>query len=330
MDSFIFAVNAVAPIILMIAIGYFLKRIGWISVSFAATANKLVFRVFLPAMLFLNVYKIENIGGIRLHYVVYCAVALLVLFALSIPLVCIVARKREYRGVLLQGAFRSNYALIGIPLAQSLFGDDGVMVASLLSAAVIPLFNILAVLSLSLFRGNGSEKPKIRNILTDIARNPLIQSIAVGVAVLGIRALFVRYGITFRLSDIAPLHKTLTYLSNVATPLALVVLGAQFEFSAVAQLRREIIFGTLMRTVVVPVLGIGTAYLFFSSQFDGAHFATFVAMFATPVAVSSVPMAQEMDGDVSLAGQLVVWTTLASGISVFVIAWLLRLAGVFA
>lgn len=329
MDSLIFAVNAVAPIIVMIAIGYFLKRIGWINATFASTANKLVFRAFLPAMLFLNVYKIENIGGIRLHYIAYCAVALLFIFAISISLVCIVARKREYRGVLLQGAFRSNYALIGIPLAQSLFGDDGVMIASLLSAAVIPLFNILAVLSLSLFRGKDGEKPSVRRILTDIIRNPLIQSIALGVIVLGIRALFVRYGIAFRLTDIVPLHKTLTYLSNMATPLALVVLGAQFEFSAISQLRREIVFGTLMRTVVVPVLGIGTAYLFFNSHFDGAHFAAFVAMFATPVAVSSVPMAQEMDGDVSLAGQLVVWTTLASGVSVFLIAWLLRLAGVF-
>lgn len=330
MDSLIFAVNAVAPIILMIAIGYFLKRIGWIGASFASTANKLVFRVFLPAMLFLNVYKIDNIGGIRLHYVAYCAVALLIIFFLSIPLVCVVARKQEYRGVLLQGSFRSNYALIGIPLAQSLFGDDGVMIASLLSAAVIPLFNVLAVLSLSIFRRNNGEKPKIRNILVDILRNPLIQSIAVGIVVLGIRALFVKYGVAFRLTDIAPLHKVLTYLSNVATPLALVVLGAQFEFSAIAQLKREIIFGTLMRTVVVPVLGIGTAYLFFSKHFDGAHFAAFVAMFATPVAVSSVPMAQEMDGDVALAGQLVVWTTLSSGVSVFLIALLLRMAGVFA
>ena len=329
MDSLLFAVNAVAPIVLMIAIGYALKRIGWMNASFAKTANKLVFHVFLPSMLFLNVYKIDAIGGIDLSYILYCVVVLLIIFALSIPTVIAVAQKRERRGVLLQGAFRSNYALIGIPLAKSLFGDSGVMIASLLSAAVIPLFNVLAVLSLSLFRTTEGEKPKLRNILSDILRNPLIQSIVLGVIVLGVRALFVKLGIAFRLTDIAPLYKTLTYLSNIATPLALLVLGAQFEFSAIAELRREIVFGTLMRTVIVPILGIGTAHLFFKEQFGGAHFAAFVAMFATPVAVSSVPMAQEMDGDVPLAGQLVVWTTLASGVSVFLIALFLRATGIF-
>ncbi len=329
MDSLVFAVSAVAPIIFTVAIGYILKKVGFMTPDFAKAANKLVFRVFLPAMLFLNVYKIESIGGINLGYIGYCLAVLLAIFLLSIPAVIAVARKREYRGVLLQGAFRSNYALIGIPLAQSLFGDDGVIIATLLSAAVIPVFNVLAVISLSVFRGKRGEKYSITHILLDILHNPLIQAIAVGVAVLGIRALFVRYGIAFRLTDVVPVYTVLGYLSDMATPLALLVLGAQFEFSAVRELRREIIFGTLMRVVVVPILGVGTAYLFFSSQFSGAHFAAFVAMFATPVAVSSVPMAQEMDGDVSLAGQLVVWTTLASAFSVFTIAFLLRTAGVF-
>lgn len=329
MDSFLFAANAVAPIILMIALGYVLKRIGWMSVSFAAAANKLVFRVFLPAMLFLNVYNIENIAKLQFGYIGYAAVFVLCLFLLCIPLVKAVTQKPERRGVLLQGVFRSNYALIGIPLAQSLFGGEGVAVASLLSAVIIPLFNTLAVISLSIFRKTEGEKTKVRTILGDIARNPLIQSIALGVVVLLVRMLFVRWGVSFRLTDITPLYKLLSSLSGVATPLALLVLGAQFEFSAIKELRREIVFGTLMRTAVVPLLGLGLAFLFFKDQFGGAHFAAFVAMFATPVAVSSVPMTQEMDGDVSLAGQLVVWTTLLSAISVFVAAFLLRLAGVF-
>ncbi len=329
MDSLIFAFNAVAPIITMVAIGYFLKRIGWMSESFAKSANKLVFRLFLPAMLFMNVYKIDTVGSIQMGYIWYSIVVVLVIFAISIPAVIFITHRRACRGVLLQSIFRSNYALIGIPLAQSLFGDSGVMVASLLSAAIIPLFNILAVISLSLFRGTEGKPTKLRTVLMDIVRNPLIQGIAVGVLVLGVRALFVRHGIAFRLSDVPLFDKLLTYLSNMATPLALLVLGAQFEFSAIASLRREIVFGTLIRTVLVPLLGIGTAYLFFADRFTGAHFAAFVAMFGTPVAVSSVPMAQEMDGDVPLAGQLVVWTTLASAFSVFIMAFILRSVGIF-
>ena len=84
-----------------------------------------------------------------------------------------------------------------------------------------------------------------------------------------------------------------------------------------------------MRTVIVPAIGVGIAYLFFRYTFGGAHFAAFIAVFATPVSISSVPMTQEMDGDVTLAGQLVVWTTLASAFSVFFISFLLKLAEVF-
>jgi predicted permease len=139
----------------------------------------------------------------------------------------------------------------------------------------------------------------------------------------------VQGGISFRLSDIEPLYKALTYLSNLATPLALLALGAQFEFSAVAALRREIVFGTLMRTVAVPLLAIGLAALLFADRFGGAHFAAFIAMFATPVSISSVPMAQEMKADATLAGQLVVWSTLTSALTIFLFSFFLRLGGIF-
>ena len=328
MESLLFAINAVAPIIMTVAIGYILKKMGLMNGGFAKAANKLVFHLFLPCMLFLNIYKINAIGDIGLGYAVYAVAALLVVFALSVFAVLLVTKKTERRGALWQASFRSNYALIGIPLAQSLFGDNGAMIATLLSAFVVPLINMLAVISLSVFRRDGG-KTSIKGILIGIAKNPLIQSIAIGIVALGVRALFVKGGIDFRLSDIKPIYTVLEYMSRVATPMALLCLGAQFEFSAVSALRREIVFGTLMRTVIVPAFGIGIAFLFFRESFDGAHFAAFVAVFATPVSISSVPMTQEMDGDVTLAGQLVVWTTLASALSVFLVSFLLKLAGVF-
>ncbi len=328
MESFIFALNAVLPIIVMIVLGYMLKKKGFMNAAFAKAANRLVFRLFLPTMLFLNVYNIDNVGGIDMGYVVYVIIALLIIFVLSIPVVKMLTKKSERRGALLQAGFRSNYALIGIPLAKSLFGDEGVAVATLLSIVVIPLLNALAVVSLSMF-SDGGEKVNVKKILIGVVKNPLIQSVTLGLVVLGVRALFVNFGIEFRLTDITPLHKVLTYLSNLATPLALLVLGAQFEFSAVAELKREILFGTLMRTVIVPVLGIGTAYLFFGDFFGGAHFASFVAVFATPVSVSSVPMAQEMGADSTLAGQLVIWTTMCAALSVFITSFLLKAGGIF-
>lgn len=329
MDSLIFALNAVAPIIMMVAIGYLLKKIGFMNEKFAKMANKLMFRIFLPAMLFLNVYKINDIGGIELGYILYVVAALVVIFLVSIPLVILVTKKQERRGALLQATFRSNFALIGFPLAQSLYGEAGAIVATLLSAVVIPIFNIFAVISLSVFR-KSDEKPSVKSIVLGIVKNPLIIGVLSGVATLGIRSVFVKYGISFRLTDIGPVYSTLSYLSSLATPLALLVLGAQFEFSAVADMKKEIIFGTAMRTLIVPTLAILIAYLGFGDKFRGEHFAAFVAVFATPVAVSSVPMAQEMDSDAILAGQLVVWTTLVSAFSVFGATYILRLLGVLA
>ena len=150
MESFLFAVNAVLPIILMVGLGYILKRIGFLNADFSRMGNRLVFRVLLPAMLFLNVYKISDPSGIELTYVWYVLVALAVIFLLSIPLVFFFTKHADRRGVLLQAGFRSNYALIGLPLAQSLFGEAGVTVATVLSAFTIPLLNVLAVISLSM------------------------------------------------------------------------------------------------------------------------------------------------------------------------------------
>lgn len=328
MESLLFAFNAVSPIIGMVAIGYLLKRIGLISDSFSLEANKLVFRVFLPTMLFYNIYRIDDLSSFSPGFIVYAVAMIFVFFTLGALLSFFFTDKKERRGVLIQAAFRSNYALIGVPIAEALFGAVGGAVAAVLSAVIVPILNVLAVITLSVF-GGGEVRPSAKKIALDILKNPLICGVALGFVALGVRAIFVRFGIDFRITDIQPIEKVLSYLSNLATPIALLMLGARFEFSAVSSLRREIVFGTLMRTVAAPLIGLGIAFVFFRDSFKGEHFAVFVAMFSTPVAVSSVPMTQEMKGDLTLAGQLVVWTTLISGFSIFISAFLLRLLGVF-
>lgn len=326
-NSFVFAINAVSPILLTVIVGYILKKVGLLSQDLAKSINKLVFRVFLPVMLFNNIYKISDLGSFRPGYIIYSLVAIAVIFALCLVFVIFFTKDPKKRAALLQGSFRANYALIGIPLAEALFGAEGVAVASILSAFTIPTFNIFAVISLSIFR-DGNEKPGVKKILLGIVKNPLIQGVAAGAVALLIRAIFVNMGIEFRLTDIEPAYKVITWLTNLATPLSLLVLGAQFEFSAVAGLKREIISGVVIRNVLIPLFGLGVAYLFCKS-FGGAEFAALVAVFATPIAVSSVPMAQEMGADATLAGQLVVWSTIASTFSVFFSSLILHSLGVF-
>ena len=328
MDELIFAINAVLPIVIMVGIGYFLKKIGLMDGDFSKKANKLVFRVFLPVKLFLNIYGIKSINSVNFSYVFYALGALIIIFLLAIPAVILLTKKKKCRGALLQGIFRSNYALIGIPLAESLFAEEGQAVATLLSAFIVPAFNILAVIGLSIFNNEG-KKPDFKKILLGIVKNPLIIGIVSGLIVLGIRAIFTSQNISFTLSEISPLWKTVDYLADLATPLALLVLGAQFEFSAIPTLKKEILSGVILRSVVVPLLAVGTAFLAFRNSFGGAQFAALVAAFCTPVAVSSVPMAQEMGADSELAGQLVVFTTITSAFTVFLASFLLKLGGIF-
>jgi predicted permease len=326
MEDIIFAVNSVLPIILMIAVGYFMKSIDLIKSDMAVRLNTLVFRVFLPIMLFLNVYKIENFNEIDFSFVLYAVGITVLLFAIGIPVMHVLFKENRQRSVMLQGIFRANYALVGIPLAESLFGSEGSIMASLLSAFIVPIFNILAVICLTIY-SVGDKKPSISGVLKGIAKNPLIQAIFCGFIALGIRAIFVNLGIDFRLSDITPVYKTLQNLSSIATPLSLLVLGARFEISAIPHLKKHIIIGTINRCVIVPVLGISLAVLM--GRFTGAQFASFVACFCTPIAVSSVPMSQEMGADADLMGQLVVWSTVFSAISIFIASYALKALGIF-
>lgn len=322
-----FAFNAVAPIIFTVAIGYFLKRAGLVNEELAWTANKMVFRLFLPVMLFVNVLGVEDINSIEFDYVIYAAVVTVIVFLIAIPPVMLATKPSERRGALLQATFRSNYAFVGIPLATALCGEYGAAVATLMSIVTIPLFNALAVVSLSIFSDSG--RISVKKILLGIVKNPLIIGIFTGIVFLLARTYLGKIGVNIDIREVGAIWGTLKYLSSLATPLALVMLGAQFEFSAIASLKREIIFGTLAKCFVVPLIGIGVAYIAFRDRFDSAEFASLLAVFATPISISSVPMAQEMGADSTLAGQLVVFTTLGSALTIFLSSFILKTVGVF-
>ncbi|MBD5104982.1 MAG: AEC family transporter [Ruminococcaceae bacterium] len=328
-DAFVFAANAVLPIVLMIALGYLFKRIGLLNQGFLDVGNKLTFRVLIPALLYYNIYGIGSLGEINFGFVLYGLAAIAVIFLVSTLVTCVFTKDQGKRGSLIQATFRSNYAIIGLPLASALFGDKGAAAAGVMSAFCVPLFNILAVVTLTVFNNDDHKKKiDIKKILIGIVKNPLIIATVLGLLTLAVRELFVLWGVEFRLRDIEFLYKTLENLKSICTPFALIVLGGKFEFSAVKRQLRYIVFGTLMRTVAVPVLGLAVAY-FFIPGLSGEHFATYVAVFGTPVAVASAIMAKEMGADDELAGQLVVWTSLVSTVTIFVYVAIFRSIGIF-
>jgi len=330
MDTFIFAANAVAPVVLMTALGYFLKRIGLCSKEFAAQANKLCFRAFLPVMLFINLYDGGGLQKSDLPLAGFSAVSIIAVFLAGLLVVRLFTPDHRQKGAVLQCILRSNFAIIGLPLASSLAGDEGARLAAVVSVVAIPVFNTLAVVALTIYRRDSDSGKRISlwGIIKKIITNPLIIGVLSALAVLMAEKLLAGAGIPVRVADAVPVYSAMKSIKSITTPLALIALGAQFEFSAVRGLLRQIIVGTVGRLIMAPCIVIGAAYLLFP-DFGAAEYALLVALSASPVAVSSAVMASEMDGDSVLAGQYVVWTTFFSMFTVFFIVVALRALGVF-
>jgi predicted permease len=331
---FLFSLGAVMPILLLMLLGYFLRRRGFLDDAFLRLGNRLVFRVALPVLLFCNVYQLESLTDVNWRLVGYALITVLVLFGIGALCAHAFVKDSRRRGVLWQCTFRSNLAVIGVPLAQALGGIAGVASVSLLNAFTIPLFNVLAVLALSVcapgFEGE-SVKSRLRGIGRRVVTNPLIIGVGLGMVCVGVRSLLpvgADGEIVFSLSrDLPFVYTALKYLSQLATPLALLVLGGQFRFDALGSMKREITMGTLLRVVAAPALGVGVASLLAKAamlSLTPGDYAALVALFGSPVAVSSAVMASEMGGDEQLASQYVVWTSLLSMLTIFLLVALLR------
>lgn len=370
-DIFLTCFNAVIPIILLILLGYFLKRFKFLNDNFIKIGNKFVFNVCLPCMLFINVYdKMNSFSDVRWDVVLYAVIIICVIFGLGLVTAILTTKKQKRRGVILQCSFRSNFAVIGLALVGRLGGDIGI--AGIISAFAIPLFNILAVIALSIFTEKEEEVPAenvkatadnyensatevgmeegslsspgvkasksnhgVKSILLNIVKNPLIIGVVLGLLVVGIREIeraCCGGEVPFALNNqLKFLYTALSDLKMIASPLALIVLGSQFQFTAVKGMTKEIIVGTAWRVVLAPLIGIGVAILLstYTPVLNdlNAVYPTLLALFGTPVAVSSAIMAGAMKNDEQLATQLVVWTSICSIFTIFITVFIFMSCG---
>ena len=327
------AVNAVLPIVALLLLGWWLRKSGFLSGDFIKTGNKLVFQILLPSMLFVNVYNIESFSAIRWDVVVFCVSMLLVLFILGLVSIRLCTTVPERKGVILQNVFRSNFSIIGMPLAATLGGQEAEAVCAVVSAFAIPTLNILAVVALTVF-SEGEKRIQVRDILGKIGKNPLIRGIFLGFVCLLLRSLQLSLFGTVRFSisgDLKFLYTILNNLKSAASPLALILLGGQFDFSAARNMFREIVTGVLWRVVLAPVIAIGAAVLIsVKTDLRGlgpGEYPGLIALFGSATAVSSAVMAGQMGGDEQLAAQLVIWTSLCSVLAMFLTVCILMSTG---
>ncbi len=310
MANITLAFQVVFPLMLMMSVGYLLRKIKITDESSLTVMNKLVFRVFLPLLLFLNIYSLKpeeamNTDNAKLIIiVVFCILGTILLTNM---LFSAMVHDKKKISVMIQGIFRSNLVLFGIPIAASIYGEEHIGTVSLLAAVVVPLYNTLAVIILEYYRGG---KIKVKKLVHSIVKNPLIIASAIAFV-------FVIFKLTIPDLMLDPLSS----MSKVATPLAFVVLGGTFRFSRLSGNLKHIITVVIGRLILMPALLFGIAILF---GFRNEALVALIGLSATPTAVSSFTMAMEMEADGELAGQIVVITSIVCIVTIFTWVLLLR------
>lgn len=312
MENLMISANAVLPMCLVMALGYGTRRLGWIRREEISAINKIAFRIFLPCLLYYNVYCSDLSGSFDPLLMAYAVGGVLLTFGLALGYTLLTEKLPERRSVMIQGMFRSNYVIMGIPVATALLGAGELGTVSILIAVVVPLFNMLAVVVLEVFRG---QRPKPLHVLGQIVKNPLVIASALGILTLAA-------GI--RLPHI--LEQTIQNVSAIASPLQLFLLGAFFQFSGLKTYRRELVTVSAAKLIVSPGLFLGLGALL---GFRDAAFVSLLGVFASPTAVNSFTMAQQMGGDAELAGDIVVVTSAVSMLTMFLWVFLFKSLGMF-
>ena len=313
MDSIILAFKVVFPILVYISLGYFFKAIKLYDTKGIKVANDLVFKLFLPCLLFYNIYTTQIDEILNIPFIVYTFSFVVILFIILMVTVPFFIKENSKCGVFIQGIFRSNFVLFGLPVSTTLLSEGNAGLTSISIAFIVPLYNVLAVICLERFRKN---KVNIRAILKGILKNPLIIASALGVIFLAA---------DIKMPDFC--SNVVRDLSRVATPLALVGLGGSFTFSAIKGNTVKLAFLLSLKLLIVPLTAIFLgAYAF---GFSGAAVVTLISAFASPTAVSSFTMAQSMGGDSDLAAQTVVFTSAFSILTVFIIVALTKSLNLF-
>lgn len=303
MESISLGINVVMPMVLLTILGQALGRFGWIDKKTAGQMNRLVFRVLMPVQLFLSASNLNLENGIaggdkQAVLLVLMAVTVLVLGAGVVCKVLTIDPKQS--AIIVQGLYRSNLALFGLPIATALCGGELPAVASLMLLIVVPYFNLISAVLLSRAADGVND---FGGLIKNIVTNPLIAGNLLGFA----------FSLTGWQLPIF-LDNTLETISAAAIPIAFIVLGATLEIPDLRKNWRTISVVTLMRLVAIPASVLLVGILI---GVRGPALAVVLSAVASPVAVASFSMAKEMDVAPALAGELVAVTTIVSGLTLF-------------
>lgn len=312
MENFLFSLNATFPIFLVILVGYFLKQIKMLNDDFVTVANKFNFNVTLPALVFKDLAAADIRADFDIVYVLFCAIVTTVSFFSIWGFTKLFLKNKSLRGAFVQASFRSSAAILGFAFIQNIYGES--QLASLMIIGTVPLFNIYSVIVLT-FEGedNRNQKGKILKSCKNIVTNPIILAIFAGVVVS-----------FFRIEFPVMINKTIQYLANMASPLALIALGAGFEGKeAIAKIKPTMV-ASIIKLVILPMVFLPFAIYM---GYSGEKMVALIVMLGSPTTTSCYIMAKNMKNDGVLTSSIVVMTTLLASVTLTFWVYVLKSNG---
>ena len=309
MENFLLAFNVVFPIFLIMMLDVILKRKNMVDEKSLNVMNSLIFRLFMPTLLFFNIYNMGDLSTLsfdNLKLLVYAFISILIVLFLAWLIYMPNVKDRKKLSVLIQGVYRGNFVLFGLAIADSLYGKESLGTVSLLTAIVIPTFNVIAVILLEYYSGNEVNKIKL---IKQVFKNPLIIATLTAIVFL-----------VLKINIPKPVYKAIGDISKIATPLAFLVLGAGLKFGNILKNLKYLISVNILRLIGNPLITVGLGKLL---GFQGIELVALLSMSACPTAVVSYTMAKEMNADGDLAGEIVATTSMLSIFTIF--CWVLML-----
>lgn len=308
MNSFQTALSAVLPMFVMLVMGNFLKRIKMVDEHTLNKMNTLCFKTFLSISLYYNIYRANIAEVFNGKLLMFAVIAQFIILGISFIAAIPVTKGKKKRGALIHGIFHTNFVIFGTLIGTALCGEGNIGAISLLIAVIVPVQNILSVITLEMFREGG--KISFKQIAKGVIKNPYVIA-----AILG--CLTHLFGIKYP-DLIANIFRD---LGRCGTPVALIVMGGLFNFGAVYENVKSIVTGVICRLIIVPAILIPISIWL---GFRGGDLIGLMCIFVAPCAITSFNLASAMDSDADLAAQLVVFTSVVSIFTIFI--WIFTLS----
>ena len=325
MADFIFSLNATLPIFLIMVLGWFLMRIGLFTKEFNKVADKYVFKVALPVLLFKDIATADIRSDFNLAFVLFCMITTTIMFLAIWGLSYIFIKDKTQVGAFTQASARGSAAVLGIAFINNIYGNSGM--APLMIVSAVPLYNILSVIILTFSADMGKEAQKnkltdnvsnskgsnIKKACINVVKNPIIIGIFLGLP-------FSIFGISI---PAIPL-KAVTSIAQTATPIALLVVGAGFEGAKAVKRIKLTSIATFIKLVLLPLVFFPFAIAF---GFRGSELVAILVMLGSPTTVTCYIMAKNMGNDEVLSSSIVVMATLLSSVTLTGWIFVLKVMG---